>query len=546
MALPPKPVVTVSPANDAGSSAEPETLSAASSEPSAATAARAVSRAEDGATSPQDKRSRGKAKGKSAGKGAGKGADKGAGKSADPDAPRRGPGRPRKDPSEVKRQVGFFLTDEERSMLKEMALLWGCTASQFLADLIRDTYKSKRYMKGFNRLTQDERAELVTQRQTTQFITSRRENSAMQRNLDRRMGMDRSLTNVMVIAAPQAVTHSALRQLEPGELNEGIDIPGIYCKNLGNVWIVPYGQLYRISVVEIIQYPCYASVLDYFAGKRIAPGLLSEFIEQQHDFKLSSIGEKAVQERLAKVYGSIRYPVKESFELKRRERMIAESQQSMAQMLDQLSASERSTLDHIFANAAHEAQVFAQDDEMSAAAAADAAPFADVAPAAESSATAAEPSSAPTPSDMTAVAAPQDSAVKEPEPTPAPTLAPAAAGAVIPEAQSLEAQSREAPLPAMMPSEVFSSEVVPASSAGTQAEPKLYSVLAGSRIASSDALAEEGAGRTERLRRRHSVVRNAHKQTMTLEVVVDSAPDSDEANAPFLRPKADAADQPES
>ena len=536
MALPPKPVVTVSPANDAGSSAEPKTLSAAPSDPSAATAARALSRAEDGATSPQDKRSCGKAKGKSAGKGAGK--------SADPDAPRRGPGRPRKDPSEVKRQVGFFLTDEERSMLKEMALLWGCTASQFLADLIRDTYKSKRYMKGFNRLTQDERAELVTQRQTTQFITSRRENSAMQRNLDRRMGMDRSLTNVMVIAAPQAVTHSALRQLEPGELSEGIDIPGIYCKNLGNVWIVPYGQLYRISVVEIIQYPCYASVLDYFAGKRIAPGLLSDFIEQQHDFKLSSIGEKAVQERLAKVYGSIRYPVKESFELKRRERMIAESQQSMAQMLEQLSASERSTLDHIFANAAHEAQAFAQDDAMSAAAAADAAPFADVAPAAQSSATAAEPSSAPTPSDVSAAPVPQDSAVKEPAPTPAPTLAPAAAGAVIPEAQSLEAQSREAPLPAMMPSEVFSSEVVPASSAGTQAEPKLYSVLAGS--GSSDALAEEGAGRTERLRRRHSVVRNAHKQTMTLEVVVDSELDSDEANAPFLRPKADAADQPES
>ena len=145
---------------------------------------------------------------------------------------------------------------------------------------------------------------------------------------------------------------------------------------------------------------------------------------------------------------------------------------------------------------------------------------------------------------MTAVAAPQDSAVKEPAPTPAPTLAPAAAGAVIPEAQFLEAQSREAPLPAMMPSEVFSSEVVPASSAGTQAEPKLYSVLAGS--GSSDALAEEGAGRTERLRRRHSVVRNAHKQTMTLEVVVDSEPDSDEAAAPSLRPKADAADQPES
>lgn len=278
-------------------------------------------------------------------------------KNNDPDALRRGPGRPRKNPGEVKRQVAFFLTDEERRMLKEMALLWGCTASQFLANLIRDNYKSKRYMKGFNQLSQDERAELVSQRQTTQFITSRREQTAMQRNLDRRMGMDRSLTNVMVIAAPQAVTQSAVRNVA---LQDGINVPGIYCKNLGDVWIVPYGQLYRISVVEIIQYPCYASVLDYFAGKRIAPGLLSDFIDRQHDFKLSSMGEKAVQERLAKVYGTIRYPVKESFELKRRERMIAESQQTMAQMLAELSPEARSTLDHINQNAAHEAESYAQ------------------------------------------------------------------------------------------------------------------------------------------------------------------------------------------
>ena len=212
-------------------------------------------------------------------------------------------------------------------------------------------------MKGFNQLSQDERAELVSQRQTTQFITSRREQTAMQRNLDRRMGMDRSLTNVMVIAAPQAVTQSAVRNVA---LQDGINVPGIYCKNLGDVWIVPYGQLYRISVVEIIQYPCYASVLDYFAGKRIAPGLLSDFIDRQHDFKLSSMGEKAVQERLAKVYGTIRYPVKESFELKRRERMIAESQQTMAQMLAELSPEARSTLDHINQNAAHEAESYAQ------------------------------------------------------------------------------------------------------------------------------------------------------------------------------------------
>ena len=278
-------------------------------------------------------------------------------KTKDPDAPRRGPGRPRKDPGEVKRQVAFFLTDEERRMLKEMALLWGCTASQFLANLIRDNYKSKRYMKGFNQLSQDERAELVSQRQTTQFITSRREQTAMQRNLDRRMGMDRSLTNVMVIAAPLVVTQSAVRT---NALQDGINVPGIYCKNLGDVWIVPYGQLYRISVVEIIQYPCYASVLDYFAGKRIAPGLLSDFIDRQHDFKLSSMGEKAVQERLAKVYGTIRYPVKESFELKRRERMIAESQQTMAQMLAELSPEARSTLDHINQNAAHEAESYAR------------------------------------------------------------------------------------------------------------------------------------------------------------------------------------------
>ena len=278
-------------------------------------------------------------------------------KNNDSDAPRRGPGRPRKDPGEVKRQVAFFLTDEERRMLKEMALLWGCTASQFLANLIRDNYKSKRYMKGFNQLSQDERAELVSQRQTTQFITSRREQTAMQRNLDRRMGMDRSLTNVMVIAAPQAVTQSAVRNVA---LQDGINVPGIYCKNLGDVWIVPYGQLYRISVVEIIQYPCYASVLDYFAGKRIAPGLLSDFIDRQHDFKLSSMGEKAVQERLAKVYGTIRYPVKESFELKRRERMIAESQQTMAQMLAELSPEARSTLDHNIQNASYEAESNAQ------------------------------------------------------------------------------------------------------------------------------------------------------------------------------------------
>ena len=278
-------------------------------------------------------------------------------KTKDPDAPRRGPGRPRKDPGEVKRQVAFFLTDEERRMLKEMALLWGCTASQFLANLIRDNYKSKRYMKGFNQLSQDERAELVSQRQTTQFITSRREQTAMQRNLDRRMGMDRSLTNVMVIAAPQVVTQSAVRT---NALQDGINVPGIYCKNLGDVWIVPYGQLYRISVVEIIQYPCYASVLDYFAGKRIAPGLLSHFIDRQHDFQLSSMGEKAVPARLAKVYGTIRYPVKESFELKRRERMIAESQQTMAQMLAELSPEARSTLDHINQNAAHEAESYAR------------------------------------------------------------------------------------------------------------------------------------------------------------------------------------------
>lgn len=281
----------------------------------------------------------------------------------EPEGPRRGPGRPRKDPNVVKRQIAVFLSDEERSMLKEMALLWGCTVSQFLANLIRDTYSTKRYMAGYNQLSQDERAQLVSQRQLTKFITARREQTAMQRNIHRRMGLDRSLTNVMVIEAPLAVTQSATLKLDQKELKDGINVPGIYCKNLGDVWIVPYGQLYRVSVIEIIQYPCYASVLDYFAGKRIPPALLSDFIERLHDFELSSMGEKAVQERLARVYGTVSYPVKETFELKRREQRIAQAHQSIEQVLAQLSPFERSTLNHIFNSAVNEAIAYENSAE---------------------------------------------------------------------------------------------------------------------------------------------------------------------------------------
>ena len=50
----------------------------------------------------------------------------------------------------------------------------------------------------------------------------------------------------------------------------------------------------RISVIEIIEYPCYASVFDYFAGKEIPKNALLTLWARKRDYVLSSFGEKAV------------------------------------------------------------------------------------------------------------------------------------------------------------------------------------------------------------------------------------------------------------
>ena len=52
-------------------------------------------------------------------------------------------GRPKKDPREVKRQIGLFITDEERFRLKKMARTWGLTISQMVCTLINRAYEQQ-------------------------------------------------------------------------------------------------------------------------------------------------------------------------------------------------------------------------------------------------------------------------------------------------------------------------------------------------------------------------------------------------------------------
>ena len=206
-------------------------------------------------------------------------------------------GRKKKDARQVKKQVSVFMTDEESFRVKQMAQTWGVNVSQMVAHLINQAYTTGAYLNGYDKLSQDERADLVARRAYSNFLTARRSEAARVRNFDRRNGLDRGLTNVMVIAAPEDMTYF-----------KGKDFPGIFCKNLGDVWIVPYGLLNKVSVVEIIEFPCYASVFDYFAGKAIAPGALTDFIDDKRDYVLSSFGEKAVLKRLFELYGHLRFP----------------------------------------------------------------------------------------------------------------------------------------------------------------------------------------------------------------------------------------------
>ena len=213
----------------------------------------------------------------------------------------------KKDPRELKRQMAFHISDEERYRLRHMAQTWGITVSQMICLLVNRAYEQGSYLYGYDALTQDQRADLVLRRAHVLFIANKRADAARRRNFDRRNGLDRGLTNVMVIVAP----------LEA-------NFPGVFCHRLGQVWIIPYGLFYRVRESAAVQYPCFASVLDYFGGRRIAPHEVSSFIARHRDYILSSFGEKAVLKRLFAVYGKIELSVQESRIITRAETVARE------------------------------------------------------------------------------------------------------------------------------------------------------------------------------------------------------------------------------
>lgn len=213
----------------------------------------------------------------------------------------------KKDPRELKRQMAFHISDEERYRLRHMAQTWGITVSQMICLLVNRAYEQGSYLYGYDALTQDQRADLVLRRAHVLFIANKRADVARRRNFDRRNGLDRGLTNVMVIVAP----------LEA-------NFPGVFCHRLGQVWIIPYGLFYRVRESAAVQYPCFASVLDYFGGRRIAPHEVSSFIARHRDYILSSFGEKAVLKRLFAVYGKIELSVQESRIITRAETVARE------------------------------------------------------------------------------------------------------------------------------------------------------------------------------------------------------------------------------
>lgn len=207
-------------------------------------------------------------------------------------------GRLKKDPRLLKHQIGLFISDEERYRLRHMAKTWGVTASQMFGILINRAYEQGSYLQGYDDLSQDERQDLIYQREHVLAVTGNRAQSARQRNLERRNGLDRGLTNVMVVIAPQKQ-----------------NLPGVFCHNLGQVWVIPYGILYKVKSTSLIPYQCFASVFDYFIGRRILPSHIASFIGKHRDYVLSSFGEKAVLTRLFAVYGNLNLSLQQSREI---------------------------------------------------------------------------------------------------------------------------------------------------------------------------------------------------------------------------------------
>ena len=190
--------------------------------------------------------------------------------------------------------ANISLTELELSRLHEMASTWGVTPSRMVAMLVNQVYESKAFLNGYESLSDQERKALLERRAHLQNIKQVRSAAARKRSYDRRQGVNRGLTNMMVVCAPKRDELSK---------TSGISIPGVFCEKLGEVWLVPYGMLKNISSVEIMSYPCYESVQAYFADQRIPKSQVQNFISKNHNYKIESEGELNAIKQLYQEYG---------------------------------------------------------------------------------------------------------------------------------------------------------------------------------------------------------------------------------------------------
>ncbi|WP_281710411.1 hypothetical protein, partial [Anaerobiospirillum succiniciproducens] len=160
--------------------------------------------------------------------------------------------------------------------------------------LVNQVYESKAFLNGYESLSDQERKALLERRVHLQNIKQVRSAAARKRSYDRRQGVNRGLTNMMVVCAPKRDELSK---------TSGISIPGVFCEKLGEVWLVPYGMLKYISSVEIMSYPCYESVQAYFADQRIPKSQVQNFISKNHNYKIESEGELNAIKQLYQEYG---------------------------------------------------------------------------------------------------------------------------------------------------------------------------------------------------------------------------------------------------
>lgn len=201
--------------------------------------------------------------------------------------------RRRKEDSSYK--ANLSLTKLELLRLHEMASTWGMTPSRMVALLINQVYESKAFLNGYDDLSEEERQELLKRRAHLANLREARRESTYKRNFERLHGSERGLTNVMLVLAPKH---------DSGVGKTGINIPGVFCERLGQVWVVPYGLLSKISPVEIMAYPCYASVSDFLSDTRIAPNYLQTFINTNKDYVIMSESEYNILSKLYEDNGS--------------------------------------------------------------------------------------------------------------------------------------------------------------------------------------------------------------------------------------------------